>query len=181
MFDDDSFAVLGEVHEFAPAHDRYVGVAGEQSLHPGLEVRLIEEIADRPAVGTIGASELGQHRSVLENPHRGVEQHVGFQVCCDARGLEDAHAFVVGVDGARVAVEFRLALERQHAMSAAAEQMGERQAGRAEPDDRDVVDCLRGIHVVFPPEGGVFQKGEYSARSSDVTPLRICASLSPSV
>ena len=122
VLDDDPVFVLNEIDELATAHDRHVGVAGEQSLHLGFEIRLIEEVAERPAVGTVGAPELGQHRSVLEHPlHRRVEQHVGFDVGRDARGLKDAHAFVVGVDGAGVAVELRLALEREHAQSAPAE------------------------------------------------------------
>ena len=182
MLDDDPFAVLREVHELAPPQNLHIRIAGEQPLHLGFEIGLIEEIADRPAEWAIGAPKLRQHRSVLENPlHRGVEQHVGFQIRCHARGLEDAHAFVVGVDGAGVAVEFRLALEREHAQASAAEQMGERQPGRSEPDNGDVEYVLRIVHGAFPLQAVIVQKGEYSLRNSDVTPLRICASLSPSV
>jgi len=70
---------------------------------------------------------------------RRVDEHVGFELRRDARRLKNAHAFVVGIDGAGVAVELRLALERQHAQAPEPEQMRERQTRRAKPDDHNLI------------------------------------------
>src|SRR5215831_16450516 len=111
MLQRNPFGILLEAYEFAAAQHLHIGVSRQQILELGLEIGLVEEIAHCPAIRTIKASELTEHGAVLKNPlYRGIEHHIGFEIGGDAGLLENPHAFVIGIDGPRVAIEFWLAL-----------------------------------------------------------------------
>ena len=151
VHDADTVGVLGEVDaargRAAPRRGGS-GPAAPRAWSPG---RLVEEVHHRPAQRLLRGEELDHDLAVRAHPlHGAVDVHVGVDLVCHARGLEDPHGLVVGVDGARVAVELGLALEDQDAQAAAAEQVGQGESGRAEPDHGDVVALVGGAHRGLP-------------------------------
>jgi hypothetical protein len=144
MRDGDLALRLVEADDVATAQLGDIRIARQELFHPDFEKRLVKKIAHGPAIGAVEAPELAEHGTVLQHPlHGAVDDHVGVELVRDARSLEYPHAFVVGIDSPGIAVELRLAFERQHLQSPAAEQMRERQSRGPEPDDHDVPYVLR--------------------------------------
>ena len=153
LHDVDAVGVLREIDDFAPAPDRDVRIARQRVGQRRFEIRLIEEIDDRPAERSLARHVLRDRRAVgAHELHRRFHHHARLQFVGHRQMLENPHAFVVGINSAGITVKHRFALEHDDAVARLAEQVCEHHTGRPQPHDRDVarIVLMHYAHVWSP-------------------------------